>query len=91
MSERRAYRVTGTVQGVGFRWWTRKTAVGMNLRGTVRNARDGSVEVEVEGDSEAVDRFEQALTRGPRSARVQQLQRLEPGTDALPTGFDIIR
>lgn len=90
MSERRRYRITGVVQGVGFRWWTRKTADDMDLRGTVRNTRDGSVEVEVEGDPEAVDRFEQALSQGPRSARVQQLQRLEPGTDALPIAFQIL-
>jgi hypothetical protein len=38
MMERRSYRITGQVQGVGFRWWTRKMASDMNLRGTVRNA-----------------------------------------------------
>lgn len=91
MSERRAYRITGTVQGVGFRWWTRKSASDMDLRGTVRNAGDGSVEVEVEGESETLERFEQVLARGPTHARVRALKQEEPGDHPLPHGFEIIR
>lgn len=90
-TERRAYRVTGTVQGVGFRWWTRKTASAMDLRGTVRNAPDGSVEVRVEGRRQALERFEAALASGPSAARVDELQRQEPGEDPLPAGFEIVR
>lgn len=91
MSERRAYRITGLVQGVGFRWWTRKTAGAMDLRGTVRNAPDGSVEVRVEGTPEALDRFEAALRDGPSSARVDALRREEPDQKPLPAGFEIVR
>lgn len=91
MTERRAYRVTGTVQGVGFRWWARKSAAALGLRGTVRNASDGSVELQVEGPADDLERFEEQLRSGPRSARVAQLQRAEPGHDPLPAGFQIIR
>jgi acylphosphatase len=91
VSERRAYRVTGRVQGVGFRWWTRQTATGLGLRGTVRNARDGSVEVEAEGDPDALEAFESELGAGPGAARVDRLEREEPGEDPLPAGFDIVR
>ena len=91
MSERRAYRITGSVQGVGFRWWTRKTASALDLRGTVRNARDGSVEIEVEGPQETLDRFEAALRQGPSSAHVRGLARARPGAEELPGGFEIIR
>lgn len=90
MSERRAYRITGNVQGVGFRWWTRKTASDLDLRGTVRNARDGSVEIEVEGPGDALDRFEVSLQQGPPPARVRGLAREEPGGGDLPAGFEII-
>ena len=45
----KAFIVTGRVQGVGFRWFTRQTASELGLRGTVRNARDGSVEVVADG------------------------------------------
>ena len=91
MTERRAYRITGTVQGVGFRWWTRNTASDLDLRGTVRNARDGSVEIEVEGPGDTLDRFEASLRQGPTAARVRALEREEPGGGDLPAGFDIIR
>lgn len=91
MSERRAYRLTGRVQGVGFRWWTRKTAQAMDLRGTVRNAAEGSVEIEVEGETDALRRFEAKLEDGPSSARVERVQQEEPGGGSLPAGFDIIR
>jgi acylphosphatase len=89
--ERRAYRITGTVQGVGFRWWTRKTATDMDLRGTVRNAGDGSVEVQVEGPEGVLEDFEDRLRQGPSSARVRDLTRQEPQKEPLPTGFDIVR
>ena len=45
----RAYRIVGRVQGVGFRWWTRRTAERLSLYGSVRNLTDGSVEVHVTG------------------------------------------
>jgi acylphosphatase len=41
--------VTGRVQGVGFRYWTREVAGSLGLRGTATNLRDGRVEVIVEG------------------------------------------
>lgn len=91
MSERRAYRITGSVQGVGFRWWTRKTASALDLRGTVRNARDGSVEVEAEGSTDALESFEARLHQGPQHARVRALERVEPGSGSLPREFEIIR
>ena len=91
MSERRGYRVTGRVQGVGFRWWTWKIAESLGLEGTVRNARDGSVEVRAAGSPEALDRFESLLRDGPRGAQVDRLERTEPGEDPFPTGFTIAR
>ncbi len=56
--------VTGRVQGVGFRYFTRDAARLDGVRGTVRNLDDGGVEVEVEGDAEAVLRFERTIRRG---------------------------
>ncbi|MCA9737620.1 MAG: acylphosphatase, partial [Gemmatimonadetes bacterium] len=43
--EVRGYRITGVVQGVGFRWFTQRSACALGVKGTVRNAEDGSVEV----------------------------------------------
>lgn len=88
---RRAVRLTGRVQGVGFRWWTRQTAGQMGVRGTVRNAVDGSVEVRFAGPADAVDRFLEALRAGPAYARVDHLEETAPGGDDLPATFEIVR
>jgi acylphosphatase len=45
--------VEGRVQGVGFRWWTRRTAVELGLAGSATNLADGRVEVIAEGDRAA--------------------------------------
>lgn len=47
----------GIVQGVGFRERTRRMAKGLNLKGWVRNLRDGSVEAVIQGDPETVERL----------------------------------
>ncbi|NIR60559.1 MAG: acylphosphatase, partial [Gammaproteobacteria bacterium] len=57
----RVYRITGMVQGVGFRWWTRSQAEALGLRGTVRNCADGSVEVVAAGEVGALERLRSAL------------------------------
>ena len=58
----------GRVQGVGFRWWTRREATALGLRGTVRNLDDGSVEVHVAGPAHVVAAFLPTLVQnnGPR-------------------------
>ena len=63
-------RITGAVQGVGYRIWATRTAAGLGLRGWVRNRFDGSVEVLATGPSEAVAGFVEACRHGPRAARV---------------------
>lgn len=85
---RRAYLLSGHVQGVGFRWWTARTARGLRLRGTVRNRPDGRVELHVEGSQAAVTTLEERLWRGPPAARVEDVERIEPHPD-LPTEFRI--
>lgn len=52
---------TGQVQGVGFRYTTRRMAANFAVTGYVRNQPDGSVEVVAEGDQGEVDRFLEAL------------------------------
>ncbi|MDX1782061.1 MAG: acylphosphatase, partial [Thalassovita sp.] len=47
-------RVTGRVQGVAFRAWTRSRALDLGLSGWVRNKDDGSVSALFDGDEEAV-------------------------------------
>ena len=49
--------VRGTVQGVGFRWWTRCRGLELGLVGTASNLRDGRVEVVAEGPRTACDQL----------------------------------
>ena len=82
--------VSGRVQRVGFRWFVLEAAEREGLNGFVRNARDGRVEIVVEGEAEAVERFERAARRGPVAARVDEVETelLQPaGRD---TGFRVL-
>lgn len=72
MAEKRRVRavVSGRVQGVGFRFFTRKSADAFGVRGFVRNLPNGDVETEAEGLSEAVESFLTAIGKGPSASRV---------------------
>ena len=63
--ERRYFRVRGRVQGVGFRYFTRATAVQLGLIGFVRNRVDGDVELEAEGEPAHLDQLAGAVRKGP--------------------------
>ena len=65
--------VSGRVQGVWFRAWTRETAQKLGLVGWVRNLPDGRVEVLARGPRDALARFEELLVAGPPTARVEHL------------------
>jgi acylphosphatase len=66
--------VSGRVQGVAFRAFTRDAASRMKLCGGVRNVDDGRVEVDVEGERGAVEAFVELLGTGPPMARVDDLE-----------------
>lgn len=66
--------VSGTVQGVGFRYWTARKADGLDLVGYARNLWDGTVEVEAEGPSAAVETLMECLRSGPPSATVTDVE-----------------
>ncbi|MFF1878557.1 acylphosphatase [Leifsonia sp. NPDC058230] len=70
---RRHAIVTGTVQGVGFRWSAREMAHRLDVSGFARNRLDGTVEVEVEGEPEEVDRMLGWLRTGPPGCRVESV------------------
>lgn len=67
-------KVFGKVQGVGFRYYTHKKAVELNLTGFVQNRPDGSVYIEAEGREEKLDEFILWCHEGPGWARVTNVQ-----------------
>jgi acylphosphatase len=84
------YVVSGSVQGVGFRWFIARHARTLGLAGYARNLPDGRVEVVVSGPDDALPALEQLLRAGPANA---QVERVERSADPMPvtTGnsFDI--
>jgi acylphosphatase len=86
---RAGFRVSGRVQGVGFRWWTVREAHRLGLRGTVRNHPDGTVEVHAAGSDAALSRLAVRLREGPPHARVDRVEPVPP-TPTLPPDFRVI-
>ena len=61
---RKRYTFTGSVQGVGFRWRARQAANLYDCTGWVRNDRDGSVTMEIQGKEPDIDRVLAAIREG---------------------------
>jgi len=74
-------RITGRVQGVGYRAWAIETAARLGVRGWVRNRRDGSVEALVIGEEDAVAAMIEACREGPFAARVTEIELSEAADD----------
>jgi acylphosphatase len=84
----KAIRVTGRVQGVGFRAWTRDRARRLHLDGWVRNEADGSVTSLVSGDAEQVARMLAELRDGPIGSSVEDVA-VEDAAAPSSAGFEI--
>lgn len=69
----RHLRISGRVQGVGYRDWAVRTARSFGLNGWVRNRMDNSVEVVAAGPADAVAQFIDACSEGPPLARVTDI------------------
>jgi acylphosphatase len=76
-------RVTGRVQGVNYRATARREARLLGLAGWVRNEPDGSVLIDAEGDSAALEAFLDWCRCGPPLARVDRVEE----TPIPPVGY----
>ncbi|HWI72727.1 MAG TPA: acylphosphatase [Baekduia sp.] len=72
--------VSGRVQGVNFRAWVAARAASRGVSGWAANRDDGSVEVWLQGDVDAVAAVERAVGEGPPHARVERVE----AADAAP-------
>ena len=68
---RRRWRFTGTVQGVGFRYYARAAALHLGLTGWVANNWDGSVTLEAQGDPDRLDRLVPLIEQTCRWGRIE--------------------
>ena len=85
-------RVTGRVQGVGFRWWVRTEATELGVTGWVMNAdSERAVELVAEGSAAALDALERLLRVGPSGARIDEIDiRRLPASGEFDR-FEIVR
>ena len=76
-------RISGLVQGVGFRAWTERRATALGLSGWVRNTETGDVEAVFSGPAEAVEAMLAACKDGPRHSQVERIEELAPAEPPL--------
>lgn len=85
-------RVSGRVQGVGFRWFVREEARRLGLSGWVTNLADGGVEIAAGGAEGSLVRLRSALAVGPAGATVSVVAEVdEMPALPLPYPFSILR
>jgi acylphosphatase len=78
----RLFIISGSVQGVGYRYFARSAAQQLGVSGYAKNLRDGRVEVYAVGPEEAVAALRAELERGPRFACVAGIEELDRGVDS---------
>ena len=81
--------ISGRVQGVWFRAWTKQQATALGLDGWVRNCREGDVEALFAGPDEAVDAMIAECGNGPPHARVSAVS-TEPDSPPQALGFRVL-
>src|SRR5437660_3186786 len=81
--------IHGHVQGVAYRAFARAAALKCGVRGGVRNLTDGGVEVEAEGERQAIEAFVECLRVGPPRAKVEGFEVEWQSRNGLPAVFQI--
>ena len=76
------FYVSGSVQGVGYRFFTQLVAARLGMRGYVKNLFDGRVEVYAMGTDDQLRQMRSDLKRGPRGASVEEVA--EDAAEMLP-------
>lgn len=74
LPKKEAYvRVSGVVQGVGFRWKALQEAEALDVRGWIRNRPDGDVDATLQGEEDKVREMLQWMRKGPSRAVVRDM------------------
>ena len=89
MSKVARFVVKGHVQGVGFRWATRKQALQQGIFGWVQNCSDGSVEVLAKGAENTLSSFKAWLWQGSSGSRVSEIHVTLEEDERVPDTFYI--
>jgi acylphosphatase len=79
----------GNVQGVGFRYSVRQIAKGFDLTGSVRNLRDGRVELLAVGETDEVRAFIEAIGQSELRAHIRKHSEAPLANPPAFRGFEI--
>lgn len=82
--------VSGRVQGVCFRYYTRGKALELGLRGWVRNLADGRVELAATGDTSAMTAFRKWLWQGSPMSSVTEVETTDLESPPSQSSFEIV-
>ena len=82
--------VTGTVIGVGFRWWLKTRANERKIYGWVRNRTENEVEAVLFGHEKDVDDILKLCRKGPTSSNVESIKIADYQQEYFKKSFDIL-
>ena len=82
-------KITGRVQGVGFRFSAMQAAYRYGIKGYVQNLKEGAVYIEAEGEEENISRFLLWCHTGPLGARIDNAEITEGEVKNFKS-FDIV-
>jgi acylphosphatase len=82
-------RVSGRVQGVGFRWFVLQSARRIGVGGDVRNLPDGTVELRAKGSAEQLRELLEEVRCGPPGSSVESLSTKELDAETLGEVFEV--
>ena len=82
--------VTGTVTGVGFRWWLKMEAEKRNIHGFVKNRTEDEVETLLLGHEKDVEDVVRLCKKGPPSSKVESIKIEDYQQEYTKKSFDIL-
>ena len=82
--------VTGTVTGVGFRWWLKMEAEKRNIYGFVKNRTENEVEAVLLGYEKDMDDIVKLCRKGPTSSKVESIKIADYQQEYFKKSFDIL-
>ncbi len=82
--------ITGTVTGVGFRWWLKMEAEKKNIHGFVKNRAEDEVEALLLGHEKDVEDVVRLCRKGPPSSKVENIKIEDYQQEYFKKSFDIL-
>ena len=66
--------ISGEVQGINFRFFTKKKADELGIKGYIKNLENGNVEAIFQGDEDSIKKIINWCKKGPSSAKVDSIE-----------------